>query len=91
MEDWTSPIKESIMFYTYILRSTSQPTHRYIGSTSDLRQRLKDHNSGKVRHTSKFTPWELEWYCAFKNKEKAAEFERYLKTGSGHAFAKRHF
>jgi putative endonuclease len=79
------------MFYTYILRSINNPTQRYIGSTSDLRQRLKDHNSNKVRHTSKYSPWEIEWYCAFKTKEKALNFERYLKSGSGHAFAKRHF
>jgi putative endonuclease len=79
------------MFYTYILRSINNPNQRYIGNTSDLRQRLKEHNSNKTHHTAKYSPWEIEWYSAFKSKEKALDFERYLKSGSGHAFAKRHF
>ena len=79
------------MFYTYNLRSISQPGQRYIGSTSDLKSRLIKHNSGAVPHTSKFKPWKVEAYFAFETKEKATAFEAYLKTGSGHAFAKRHF
>ena len=79
------------MFYTYILRSISQPKQRYIGSTADLKSRLAKHNAGEVPHTSKFKPWKVEAYFAFETKEKAAAFEAYLKTGSGHAFAKRHF
>ena len=79
------------MFYTYILRSLSQPEQRYIGSTADLKARLAKHNAGEVPHTSKFKPWKVEAYFAFETKEKAAAFEAYLKTGSGHAFAKRHF
>ena len=70
------------MFYTYILRSLSDPEQRYIGSTSDLRSRLAKHNKGDVPHTAKFRPWKLEAYFAF---------EQYLKSGSGYAFAKRHF
>ena len=83
--------KDKPMFYTYILRSLSHPEQRYIGSTSDLKSRLAKHNAGEVPHTSKFKPWELEVYIAFETKEKATAFEAYLKTGSGHAFAKRHF
>ena len=79
------------MFYTYILRSLSQPEQRYIGSTSDLRKRLAKHNEGGVPHTTPFKPWKLEVYIAFSSKEKAAAFEAYLKTGSGHAFVNRHF
>ena len=41
------------MFYTYILRSLSQPEQRYIGSTSDLKSRLAKHNAGEVPHTTK--------------------------------------
>ena len=78
-------------FYAYILRSLSQPEQRYIGSTADLKSRLAKHNAGEVPHTSKFKPWKVEAYFAFETKEKAAAFEAYLKTGSGHAFAKRHF
>ena len=79
------------MFYPYILRSLSHPDQRYIGSTSDLKSRLIKHNSGEVPHTSKFKPWKIEAYFAFETNEKAVAFEAYLKTGSGHAFAKRHF
>ena len=79
------------MFYTYILRSISPPEQRYIGSTSDLKSRLAKHNAGEVPHTVKFKPWKVEAYFAFETKEKATAFEAYLKTGSGHAFAKRHF
>ena len=64
---------------------------RYIGSTSDLRSRRTKHNAGEVPHTSKFKPWKAGSYFAFETKEKAAAFEAYLKTGSGHAFANRHF
>ena len=60
-------------------------------STADLKARLAKHNAGEVPHTSKFKPWKVEAYFAFETKEKATAFEAYLKTGSGHAFAKRHF
>ena len=79
------------MFYAYILRSISHPDQRYIGSTQDLRVRLARHNRGDVPHTSKFCPWKIEAYFAFETMEKAAHFETYLKSGSGHAFAARHF
>ena len=80
------------MFYAYILQSVSQPTHRYRGHTADLlKQRLTDHNAGKCRHTSKFMPWKLVFYAAFESLELAQDFEQYLKTGSGHAFTKKHF
>ena len=85
------PEQEKNMFYTYILRSISHPEQRYIGSTSDLKSRLAKHNAGEVPHTSKFKPWKVEAYFAFETKEKAAAFEAYLKTGSGHAFSNRHF
>ena len=79
------------MFYAYILRSLSSPEPRYIGSTEDLKSRLAKHNAGDVPHTSKFRPWKVEAYFAFETKEKALAFEQYLKSGSGHAFSKRHF
>ena len=79
------------MFYTCIIRSIYQFDQRYIGSTSDLRKRLMKHNEGGVPHTAKFRPWKVEAYFAFETKEKVAAFEAYLKTGSGHAFANRHF
>lgn len=79
------------MFYVYLLRSLSAPDQRYIGVTDDLKKRFKQHNAGESSHTKKFVPWELVSYTAFTTRKKAEEFERYLKHGSGPAFAKRHF
>ena len=78
------------MFYTYILESLARPGQRYIGRTSDLRRRLAEHNAGKCRHTARYAPWKLKVYVAFEDPILAAYFERYLKSGSGHAFAQRH-
>jgi putative endonuclease len=79
------------MFYTYILESECKPGERYIGHTSDLKQRLFEHNSGKCPHSAKFRPWKIKTYIAFEKSVQAQDFERYLKSGSGHAFASRHF
>jgi len=73
--------------YVYLIESTGIAGQRYVGLTADLKQRLKDHNVGKSSHTSKFRPWRLVSYIAFSNRTKAEALERYLKSGSGHAFA----
>ena len=78
------------MFYTYILQSTSDTSQFYRGHTTDLRQRVHDHNAGGCSHTSKYVPWKVKFYAAFETMELAQQFEAYLKSGSGHAFAKRH-
>ncbi|MEM9282591.1 MAG: GIY-YIG nuclease family protein [Verrucomicrobiota bacterium] len=75
--------------YVYLLRSDSHPNQTYVGITSDLNQRLSDHNGGKAKHTSKFRPWTIETYVAFSDVDKARAFERYLKSSSGIAFAKK--
>jgi putative endonuclease len=79
--------------YTYVcrLRSQTHPDQVYTGCTTDLEQRLKDHNRGHVPHTSKFAPWNLEVAISFRDKAKARAFEAYLKSGSGREFARRHF
>ena len=77
------------MFYVYMLRSLSDPQQTYIGFTDDLKQRLQVHNHGGSKHTAKFRPWELISYQAFSNRERALAFERYLKSGSGKAFARK--
>ena len=77
--------------YVYILKSEVAPERHYIGMTSDLTQRLAAHNSGKVSHTSKFKHWTIETAVAFRDETKATAFERYLKSGSGGEFARRHF
>lgn len=78
------------MKYVYLLKSISSPQRRYIGSTTDLQARLQQHNEGRVFHTAKYRPWEIHVPIRFTDNHRAKQFERYLKSGSGHAFAKRH-
>ena len=79
------------MRYVYLLRSRRDPEHRYVGITRDLRKRLAEHNSGRSPHTSKYGPWKVVVAIRFDDDARAAQFEKYVKTGSGHAFANRHF
>jgi predicted GIY-YIG superfamily endonuclease len=75
----------------YLLQSLRDPARRYVGSTDDLERRLAEHNAGASPHTAKHRPWEVAVSVCFADDSKAEAFERYLKQGSGHAFAKRHF
>jgi putative endonuclease len=77
--------------YVYQLISEVDSRRHYTGITSDLKGRLDRRNSGAVVHTAKWVPWRIEVAVAFGEKEKAQAFEKYLKTGSGRAFSKRHF
>ena len=77
--------------YVYILVSKRDPDRHYVGITTDLRERLNRHNSGRCSHTTDHRPWRIETAIAFRSRDKALAFERYLKTHSGRAFAKNHF
>lgn len=77
------------MHYVYILRSEAEPDRHYVGVTADLRKRLVTHNAGSVTHTAKYRPWSIKTYLAFDDEQKARDFEQYLKTASGRAFAKK--
>jgi putative endonuclease len=77
------------MHYVYILKCANGAS--YTGCTQDLRERLRRHASGQVPATKQLLPVELIFYCAFKDKYKAFEFEKYLKSGSGRAFMQRRF
>ena len=77
------------MYYVYILKSKKTRAQTYIGYTSDLRQRFERHNQGLSKHTAKFRPWELIFYAVFPDKQVALEFESYLKSHSGKAFAQK--
>jgi predicted GIY-YIG superfamily endonuclease len=66
----------------------NQPCRLYIGYTEDLRLKMNAHNNGSSTHTSKYRPWILT-YLGFSDKYRALDFERYLKTSSGKAFAKK--
>ncbi|OGE89867.1 MAG: hypothetical protein A2722_04555 [Candidatus Doudnabacteria bacterium RIFCSPHIGHO2_01_FULL_50_11] len=76
------------MYYIYILQSEKDQSY-YTGFTEDLKLRLKDHNTHGNKYSSTKTPYHIVWYCAFSQKKKALGFEKYLKQGSGHAFARK--
>jgi len=77
--------------YVYVLQSQHEPHHHYTGMTNDLQERLKKHNEGGVPHTAKHRPWEIRTATAFRDRERAAAFEKYLKSHSGRVFSSRHF
>ena len=78
-------------FYVYELASKRDQTIRYRGVTRDLKMRIRKHNAGGCSHTSKYRPWDIEVAVAFRSERKARAFEKYLKSGSGREFARRHF
>ena len=75
----------------YVLRSISSPQRHYVGITSDVESRLAWHNAGENVFTRDHRPWEVTVALAFSDPHVAARFARYLKSGSGRAFSKRHF
>jgi putative endonuclease len=79
--------KEGGLNYVYILQSISRPDKFYTGLCADVGNRLKAHNAGQSPHISKFKPWRLISFHYFEDSGVAVAFERYLKTGSGRAFA----
>ena len=76
-------------FYVYLLQSESSPDHYYVGFTENLARRLNEHNDGKLPNTARFRPWHIKSAHAFREKGRALAFEKYLKSGSGRAFAKK--
>ena len=75
------------MWFVYILRCSDGKY--YYGCTSDLNERIERHQNGYVEYTKSRLPVELITYIAFYEKYKAFEFEKYVKSGSGRAFAKK--
>ena len=75
------------MNYVYILQSIPQPDQFYTGLCKDVEARLQAHNAGQSPHTAKHKPWRLLSFHYFQEAQTAAAFERYLKSGSGRAFA----
>ena len=74
------------MTFVYLLISINNPSKIYIGQTNDLERRLAEHNRGESSYSKTFAPWKIETYVAFSDKKLAETFEKYLKSGSGHAF-----
>ena len=79
------------MTYVYLLQSIAAPDRHYVGLSNDPARRHDEHNAGQSTHPNKHKPWKLVVAVAFDDAAKAAAFERYLKSGSGRAFAKKHF
>ena len=75
----------------YILRSDVDPSRHYVGITNNLGDRLEWHNHGPCGHTSSHRPWTVVVSMEFPNERAAVRFEKYLKSGAGHAFANSHF
>ena len=77
--------------FVYILKNGTQPPRYYTGVTSDMAARLLTHNDGKCRHMASGRPWRVDVVIEFADEQRAIAFERDLKSGSGGAFASRHF
>ncbi len=74
------------MYYVYILWSSKSKIF-YSGYSENLRKRLEEHNKGLSKATVPHRPWKIVFYVTFESKKLAKDFELYLKTGSGKAFA----
>jgi len=68
--------------YVYLIESLFAQGERYVGMTTDLKQRLREHDQGKSAHTTQFSPWKPITYVAFTDRAKAEALKRYLKSGS---------
>ncbi|MDD3558553.1 MAG: GIY-YIG nuclease family protein [Melioribacteraceae bacterium] len=75
-------------YYVYFLKSEISQ-FRYIGFTSNIKKRIKEHNAGLNVSTKAYRPFSLDAFIAVRTKEKAKELEKYFKTGSGIAFARK--
>jgi predicted GIY-YIG superfamily endonuclease len=76
--------------FVYVLRNQENPPRYYTGVTSDVVKRHAEHSAGSCTHTAKYGPWSIDVVVEFSDERRALAFERYLKSGSGVAFANRH-
>jgi len=76
--------------FVYTIRSDTDPSRHYTGITGDVAARLEWHNHGPSGCTVNNRPWSLVVAIEFPAEQSARRFEKYLKSGSGRAFAKRH-
>ncbi len=76
------------MFHVYVLRSETTGRH-YVGYTSDLTQRLGQHNHGITKSTKNRGPWKMVYDEEFNTRSEAMRRERFLKSGQGREELKR--
>jgi predicted GIY-YIG superfamily endonuclease len=81
------PLPQTIV---YVLKNNDLPPRYYTGLTSNITARVDAHNAGRVPHTTKGKPWQIDVVIECADEHRAIAFEKYLKSGSGGAFAKRH-
>lgn len=81
---------QSLQCTVYVLKNSEHPPRFYTGVTANLRERLDAHNAGRCSHTAKFRPWVVDMFVRFSDEGRALRFEKYLKSGSGVEFARRH-
>jgi putative endonuclease len=79
-----------LKLFVYVLKTNGNPPKYYTGVTSDVARRTAEHNAGNCVHTAKYRPWCVDLVMEFPDEGRAVAFERYLKSGSGVAFAQRH-
>lgn len=77
------------MWYVYFLQLKNGDV--YVGSTNDLRRRVRSHANGEVLSTKAYLPVALKTYVAVETEAKARALEKYFKSGSGKAFARKRF
>jgi predicted GIY-YIG superfamily endonuclease len=80
----------SLQRIVYVLKNAENPPRYYTGLTADLRVRLDAHNAGRCPHTARYRPWAVDVLVKFADETRALKFEKYLKSGSGAEFARRH-
>ena len=76
-------------YYVYILASEGCEGRFYVGYTEDVEERLAAHNEGRCPNTRPYRPWRIKTVIQFTDMKRAKAFERYLKTSSGIAFARK--
>jgi putative endonuclease len=88
---YTTAMNSPSKRFVYYLQSAVHRNQRYSGLTSEVAARMSAHNAGQSPHTAKYRPWILLASIEFTEESRAIAFEQYLKSGSGRAFARRHF
>jgi predicted GIY-YIG superfamily endonuclease len=76
--------------FVYLIQSETRPTQHYVGLTANVVTRLASHNAGESPHTRRYRPWRLVVAMAFTTEQRAAAFQKYLKSGAGAVFLARH-
>ena len=95
---WQPPCTNAGMGHTdqprrcvYVMRSMKDPDRQYIGRTADMAARLSSHNAGESPQTARQAPWQVMVLMQFVDEQRALDFEKFLKSGSGRGFVRQHF